>query len=103
MRLSDLTVEVRDKSLARVGAIRPEELILELADEFNNVGTWKLTLAIEHPLASVLRTPGAGIIVTGPTDVLMSGPMTKSEYASTPEDPGGSTVFEGVSDTCILA
>ncbi|WP_432006301.1 siphovirus ReqiPepy6 Gp37-like family protein [Streptomyces parvus] len=103
MRLEDITVEVRDKSLTRRGLVRPEELILELADHFNNVGTWKLALAAEHPLAQTLRTPGAGVIITGPSDVLMSGPMVKAEFAATQEDPGGSIVFEGVSDTIILA
>jgi hypothetical protein len=38
-------------------------------DLHNNVGTWTLTLPAEHPLAGPLATPGAGIIVTGPTDV----------------------------------
>jgi hypothetical protein len=103
VKLRDLTVEVRDKALNRVGAIRPEELVLELEDQFNNVGTWKLTLAVEHPLTTALRTPGSGVIITGPTDVLMSGPTTKNEFASTPEDPGGSVVFEGISDTCVLS
>lgn len=103
MRLDDITVEVRDKQLARVGIIRPEELRLELTDNFNNVGQWKLQLAIENPLCNVLRTPGAGVIITGPNDVLMSGPVVKSEFAATPEDPGGSVSFEGVSDTICLA
>jgi hypothetical protein len=103
VKLRDLTVEVRDKTLKRVGAIRPEELVLELEDQFNNVGTWKLTLSVEHPLATALRTPGSGVVITGPTDILMSGPTTKSEFAATPEDPGGSVVFEGVSDTCVLS
>ncbi|AGM12119.1 minor tail protein [Streptomyces phage Godpower] len=103
MKLRDLTVEVRNKDLERVGAIRPEELILELEDTFNNVGTWKLTLSVEHPLANALRSPGSGVIITGPTDIIMSGPMVKNEYASTPEDPGGSIVFEGISDSCILS
>ncbi|AWY07585.1 minor tail protein [Streptomyces phage Yosif] len=103
MKLTDLTVEVRDKTLARQGVIRPEELVMELEDAFNNVGTWKLTLAAEHPLVGHLRTPGSGLIITGPSDVLMSGPTVKYESAATPEDPGGSVVFEGVSDTCILS
>ncbi|ATE85125.1 minor tail protein [Streptomyces phage Goby] len=103
MKLRDLTVEVRNKDLERVGAVRPEDLILELEDQFNNVGTWKLTLPVEHPLAVHLRTPGSGVIVTGPTDIIMSGPTIKNEYASTPEDPGGSIVFEGISDSCILS
>ncbi|WDS51736.1 minor tail protein [Streptomyces phage Triumph] len=103
MRLDEITVEVRDKQLTRVGLIRPEELRLELTDSFNNVGVWKLQLAIENPLCNVLRTPGAGIIVTGPSDIIMSGPVVKSEFAATPEDPGGSVTFEGVSDTVALA
>ncbi|MEU4984909.1 siphovirus ReqiPepy6 Gp37-like family protein [Streptomyces sp. NPDC021969] len=103
MRLSDITVEVRDKSLTRRGLVRPEELSLELTDNFNNVGEWKLVLAAENPLAQVLRQPGAGVIITGPSDVLMSGPMVKAEFAATQEDPGGSIAFEGVSDTVILA
>jgi hypothetical protein len=103
VRLQDITVEVRDKALTRRGIIRPEELQLELTDNFNNVGSWKLTLASEHPLCDTLRTPGSGVIVTGPDDVLMSGPMVKSEFASTPEDPDGTVSFEGVSDTVCLA
>jgi hypothetical protein len=103
VKLRDLTVEVRDKALNRLGVIRPEELVLELEDQFNNVGTWKLTLSIEHPLTAALRTPGSGVIITGPTDVLMSGPTSKHEFAATPEDPGGSVVFEGISDTCVLS
>ncbi|MGM9381119.1 siphovirus ReqiPepy6 Gp37-like family protein [Streptomyces antibioticus] len=103
MRLQDITVEVRDKSLTRRGLVRPEELSLELTDNFNNVGEWKLVLAAESPLAQALRQPGAGVIITGPTDVIMSGPMVKAEFAATQDDPGGSITFEGVSDTVILA
>jgi hypothetical protein len=103
VRLEDITVEVRDKTLVRRGIIRPEELDLELTDNFNNLGSWSLNLASEHPLCDILRTPGAGIIVTGPDDVLLSGPMVKSEFASTPTDPDGTVAFEGVSDTVCLA
>lgn len=103
MRLEDITVEVRDKSLTRRGLVRPEELDLELTDNFNNVGEWKLTLAAESLLAHTLRQPGAGIIITGPNDVIMSGPMVKAEFAATQEDPGGTITFEGVSDTVVLA
>ncbi|MFF7800256.1 siphovirus ReqiPepy6 Gp37-like family protein [Streptomyces olivaceus] len=103
MRLEDITVEVRDKSLTRRGIVRPEELQLDLTENFNNVGEWKLVLAAENPLAQVLRQPGAGIIVTGPNDVIMSGPMVTPEFAATQEDPGGSITFTGVSDTVALA
>jgi hypothetical protein len=101
--LQDITVEVRDKTLVRRGIIRPEELVLEFTDNFNNLGSWKLSLASEHPLCDTLRTPGSGIIITGPDDVLLSGPMVTSEFASTPTDPDGTVSFEGVSDTVCLA
>lgn len=103
MDLTDITVEVRDKSLARVGAIRPEDLSLEVDDLFNNVGTWTLTLPVEHNLASVLGTPGSGIILTGPTDVLMSGPTVTPLYESKTSDPVGTVTFTGVTDTVVLA
>ncbi|MFB8020057.1 siphovirus ReqiPepy6 Gp37-like family protein [Streptomyces rubiginosohelvolus] len=102
MKLTDLTVEVRDRTLTRVGLIRPEDLSLDVEDVFNNVGTFKLTLPSEHPLADTLRLPGSGLVITGPGDVLMSGPVTSSEYAASPEDRFGSIVFEGVSDSVIL-
>ncbi|MET9861956.1 siphovirus ReqiPepy6 Gp37-like family protein [Streptomyces smyrnaeus] len=102
MRLQDLTVEVRNKAFQRVGAIRHEELNLEVTDDFNNVGAWKLRLAAEHPLANELRQPGSGLIVTGPTDVILSGPTITPEFAITPEDPGGSISFTGVSDSVTL-
>lgn len=104
MQLKDIAVEVRDKGLVRHGLIRPEELDLELTDLHNNVGTWKLKLAAEHPMTAVLRQPGSGIVVSGPDQTEMfSGPRTKREYAATADDPGGSIVFEGVSDSVILS
>lgn len=103
MQITDLVVEVRDKQLARRGLIRPEDMSLAVEDVFNGVGQWKVVLPIEHPLVDELRTPGAGIIITGPTDVLLSGPCIKNEFASTPEDPGGSIAFEGISDSHLLA
>jgi hypothetical protein len=103
VQLHDLTVEVRDKTLTRIGLIRPEELDLQLTDAHNNVGSWVLTLAAEHPLSAVLRQPGSGIIVTGPAGTLFSGPTVKPEYAATVTDPGGTVTFDGVDDTIILA
>ncbi|WP_234329640.1 Gp37-like protein [Streptomyces viridochromogenes] len=103
MRQEDLLVEVRDKTLTRVGAIPADLLTMDAEDVHNNVGTWKLSLNAEHPLAAVLSTPGAGIIVTGPTDVLFSGPVTKTENAVTATDPLGTLTVEGVDDTIILA
>ncbi|MER5632170.1 siphovirus ReqiPepy6 Gp37-like family protein [Streptomyces nitrosporeus] len=76
---------------------------MTVEDVFNNVGTWALTLPSEHPLANALRLPGAGVIITGPADVLMSGPVSASEYAATADDRRGSISFSGISDSAILA
>ncbi|MGP3686248.1 siphovirus ReqiPepy6 Gp37-like family protein [Streptomyces sp. IBSNAI002] len=103
MRQEDLLVEVRDKTLTRVGAIPADLLTMDAEDVHNNVGTWKLSINAEHPLASILSTPGAGIIVTGPADVLFSGPVTKTESAATATDPLGTLKVEGVDDTIILS
>jgi hypothetical protein len=103
LRLSDLTVEVRDINLTRLGIIRPEDLNLTVSDKHNNVGSWSLKLASEHPLADALRTPGAGLIVTGPDDVLFSGPVVKPAFKSDSNDPAGTLVFEGVTDTVALS
>ncbi|MFI6275934.1 siphovirus ReqiPepy6 Gp37-like family protein [Streptomyces sp. NPDC050988] len=103
MRQEDLLVEVRDKTLTRVGAIPADLLTMEATDVHNNVGSWKLSLNAEHPLAAVLSTPGAGILVTGPSDVLFSGPVTKTENAVTATDPLGTLTVEGVDDTIILS
>jgi hypothetical protein len=103
VKTEDLIVEVRDKTLARVGVIRPEELDLEVREVFNNVGSWKITLASEHPLAPVLRTPGSGLIVSTIQDVLISGPTISSSYKVSADDPTGAIAFEGVSDDIVLA
>ncbi|MFJ9827698.1 siphovirus ReqiPepy6 Gp37-like family protein [Streptomyces sp. NPDC101160] len=94
---------MRDKFLTRVGAIPADLLTLEAEDVHNNVGTWNLSINAEHPLATALSIPGAGIIVTGPTDVLFSGPVTKTENAATATDPLGTLKVEGVDDTVILS
>lgn len=103
MQLTDLTVTVRDKALAIQGMIRPEDLDLEASIEHNNVGSWQLKLAAEHPLAPILRTPGSGVVVQGRADVMFSGPTTTPETAITVDDPGGTVTITGVTDTVILA
>ncbi|MEV4642777.1 siphovirus ReqiPepy6 Gp37-like family protein [Actinoplanes sp. NPDC049548] len=103
MKLDDITVEVRNRNLDRVGQIRPDELDLTIQDVFNNVGQWTLKLAAEHPLADVLRSPGSGIIVTGPTDVLLSGPVVEPRNEATATDPVGTVTIAGVTDAILLA
>jgi hypothetical protein len=104
LQLDDITVEVRDKNLARQGLIRPEDLNFEMTVPHSNVGTWKLRLAAGHPLAETLRTPGSGLVVTGPDgETIMSGPTVKPTFVSVSEDPGGTVAFDGVTDNILLA
>lgn len=102
MNLDDITVEVRNKSLERVGQILPQDLTLEVYPVFNDVGAWKVTLDSDHPMANELRTKGAGLIITGPEDVILSGPVESDDSATTPEDLGGTLTFVGIDDTIVL-
>lgn len=97
-----LTVEVRNKDLVRVGQITLDDLDLKVTDLFNNVGTWTITLPSEHPMVDALREPGSGIIITGPANIVISGPMTNPEFATSPTDPDGTVTFTGVTDDIIL-
>lgn len=103
MLVSDLIVEVRDSSLARVGQILASDLVgLSLALRFNKVGSWKVQLRSDHPLVDTLRAPGAGLIVTGPNGVLISGPTVQATQHKTAEDPTGHWEIVGTDDSVLL-
>lgn len=103
MLASDITVEVRDKTLRRTGKI-PDRLVkLTGTLVHNGVGSWSLDLPAEHPRTADLRKPGAGIIVTGPTGVLWSGPMTKTSVKTDAGDPRGLVTISGVTDDVLLS
>lgn len=104
MQLSDLTVEVRNKSLNRVGVIRPEDMNLTIVDLYCNVGTWTLKLPEEHVLVPALSSSGAGIIITGPDGKeLFSGPVDSPQSDTSSDDPGGTVTFTGESDNHVLS
>ncbi len=103
MKLDDLTFEVRDINLARLGQIVEADLDVTLADQYNNVGSWTLKVRSDHPLADALRTAGSGIVVSYLGTEIFSGPTTKAEDAATSDDPGGTLTVEGVTDTIALA
>ena len=103
MRIEDLTVEVRNANLERLGQITASELVgFEAVLRFNNVGTWTLTLPTNHYLAAALREPGSGIIVTGPSGVLLSGPMRSVTVDKSTDDLVGTIKIEGTDDSVIL-
>lgn len=103
MNINELTFEVRDKSLTRLGVILPDSLDFDYTGIQNNVGSWKLTIPSEHPLAPALRAPGAGIVVTGQEGTeIISGPTSKPELSQTPQNVMGSVTVEGITDTIVL-
>jgi len=104
VRLDDLTVEVRNKSLERVGQLSGADLVgAEFILRHNEVGSWKVNLHSTSAMAELLRTPGYGLIVTGPDGVIMSGPMLSASLVQTQDDPDGSWAIAGVDDSVILA
>lgn len=105
MRIQELTVEVRDENLNRVGQFLPVDLVgFSAVNRFNNVGTWEIVLPADHTLGNALATPGAGIIITHSTaGVLLSGPTTTVETVAKSDDPVGTVRISGVDDSAILA
>ena len=104
MRIDDLTVEVRNKSLERVGQLSGADLVgAEFILRHNEVGSWKVNLHATSDMADLLRTPGYGLIVTGPDGVIMSGPMLSASLEQTQDDAEGSWTITGVDDSVILA
>lgn len=103
MRIDELIVEVRDASLERVGQILPADLVgFKAVLRFNNVGSWEIDLPEGHPVGSILKEPGSGLIVTGPNGVILSGPTTSATNSKTPDDPEGVWSIRGVDDSVIL-
>lgn len=104
MNIDDLIVEVRDSNLSRVGRILPQDLVgFTAVLRFNNVGTWEIpALPDTHPLCDVLRSPGSGIIVTGPDGVLISGPTISATNSVESGQGSGTWAITGVDDSVLL-
>ena len=103
MKLSDISVEVRDRNLQRVGTITSQWLDFQARIVHNGVGEWELTLPASHPMAEVLFTPGSGIVVSLYGEEKMSGPVTQPERTTDQKNPDGSYTFRGVTDDILLA
>ena len=104
MRVDDLAVEVRDKTLKRVGRLSGVDLVgAEFILRHNEVGSWSVKLHASSAMADLLRTPGFGLIVTGPNGVIMSGPTVSTRLEQTEEDPRGTWTITGFDDSVILA
>lgn len=104
MRVDDLTVEVRDETLARVGRLDGADLVgAQFILKYNQVGSWSVQLHSTSTMATLLRTPGYGIVVTGPAGVILSGPTMAAQLDQTQDDPDGTWTITGTDDSVILA
>lgn len=107
MRVDDLTVEVRDRNLKRVGQVAPAHLDLRARARWCGVGEWTLTLPGDHGMVPHLAEPGSGIILLGPdgtTDnVVLSGPTRTPARKRDRLNPDGTFTFSGVTDEIVLA
>jgi hypothetical protein len=103
MQVTDLIVEVRDASLNRVAQLTPSDLVgAKFIIRFNALGSWELRLRGDSRIAALLRQAGAGLLVTGPNGVIMSGPTIKANLKQTTEDPIGTWELSGLDDSTIL-
>lgn len=103
MRVDELTVEVRDGDLERVGQIPADLLDVQFVVRWCAPGSWTVRLPAEHPLAEVLTQPQAGIVVSHATGgVVLSGRRVRWVVEASPADPDGVLVAEGVTDDEVL-
>jgi hypothetical protein len=103
VQLSELTIEVRDPNLNRVGRLMQSDLVgAVFITRYNQTGTWSVDLNQDSFMAGYLRTPGFGLIVTGPTGVIISGPMRSAKLSQTRDNAKGTWLIEGTGDGVIL-
>lgn len=103
MKVQDLTVEVRNASLTRVGMLTAADLVgFTAVMRYNALGTWSVSLPVGHAMAEQLRQPGAGIIVSTDAGVLLSGPTTAVVTNQSTDDIEGTYEISGVDDSVLL-
>lgn len=103
MKITDLTVEVRDVDLVRLGQLLPEDLVgAEFVQRKNDIGSWKVQLPVGHWLGEQLRLPGAGLIVSTAEGTLLSGPTTAVVTNQSTDDVEGTYEISGLDDSVIL-
>lgn len=104
MKLTDLTIEIRDQYLTRIGQIPVEEIDdMLLRDKFNQVGDWTISIRPHHPAVPLLKAKGSGIVVSLYGETLFSGPMVSWTHTATPGRMEAPYAFKGVSDDIVLA
>jgi len=104
MLITDLIVEIRNNDYERVAQIPVTELVgATFVSQYNNVGSWSVEIPNGYTTAELLRTPGYGLIVTGPSGVIISGPTVHASLEQETSDVKGTWVISGVDDSVLLA
>ena len=103
MQITDLTFEIRDASFNKVAMLQPGDGLttLKATLRFNNVGSWEIAIPAGTN-ADLLRTPGYGLVCTGPNGVLFSGPTVAATAVKDSENPKGVWSIRGATDAIIL-
>lgn len=106
MLLDDVTLEVRDRTLKRVGQVTKPFLSMKATVRWCGVGEWELTLPGDHAMVPHLVADGSGVILLGPdggsTGVIFSGPTTTPKRKRDAQNPDGTFTFTGVTDDVHL-
>lgn len=121
MLLRDLTLEVRDRDLQRLGQVTGRFLNLQARKRWCGVGEWTLTLPGDHAMVPHLMEKGSGIVLTGPVGsvfhprtptvepyyqpvygTILSGPTITPTRLRNRENPDGTFTFKGVTDEVLL-
>lgn len=103
MKVNDLTVEIRDASLKRVGQLLPADLVgFEAVLRYNDIGSWKCNLPVGHRMAEYLKQAGSGIIISTAEGTLLSGPTVSVVQSQETGDPTGTYEIAGVDDSVLL-
>lgn len=102
MILDDITVEVVDIDLKRLGQIDLQTLNVKAIRRRWGVGEWTVKLPQEAPLVNDLWTMGAGIIISVRDEVFLSGPVYKPRLDASSDDPDGLLTFTGYDHNILL-
>lgn len=103
MKITDLSIEVRDENLNRVGQLLGADIVgATFVLRHNNVGSWNVSIPASSSMVDYLRTPGYGLIVTGRDGVILSGPTVSAKLIQSQDDLQGVWQIQGADDSLIL-
>lgn len=103
------TVEIRDRTLARVGVLSEQDLTgVSFTLAHNAVGTFSIVLpevidGAAHEGVELLRAEGSGVVITLDDGSVFSGLVESRQSVHSVAKPEGEWTFTGRSDLRVLA